>query len=77
MSTSVQDVLLLLPQIFPGEQQIPLGRIRPNPENPGPPITEKQVADLADNLASRKLLNPIKIMPDPVGFLAVPALIRF
>jgi len=70
MSVSLQDVLALLPQIFPGVQQIPLGCIRPNPENPGPPITEDQIAAQALNLEASPLRNPIKVMPDPANPLA-------
>lgn len=70
MSVSIQDVLALLPQIFPGVQQIPLGHIRPNPDNPGPPVTGDQIQDTAENITARGLLNPIKVMADPANPLA-------
>ncbi len=70
MSVSVQDVLAALPELFPGTQQIPLNRIRPNPENPGPPITEEEIAEMASNLEVAELENPIKVMPDQGNPLA-------
>ncbi|HJT25288.1 MAG TPA: hypothetical protein VJ873_11980, partial [bacterium] len=66
----IKDVLAALPQIFPGVQQVPLGCIRPNPKNPGPPISEDQIAEMAANLEVTELDNPIKLMPDPENPLA-------
>ena len=43
--------------------EIPLARVHPNPDNPGPAITEEMVSDLAANIAAVGLNNPIKVMP--------------
>jgi ParB-like chromosome segregation protein Spo0J len=67
---NIESVLALLPELFPGIQEIPLGNIRPNPNNPGPALTEQEVAELADNLADRGLVNPIKVRPDRANPLA-------
>src|SRR5581483_10367874 len=64
MSVELEAVLALLPEMFPGIQQIPLKNIRPNPDNPGPALTDQDVQELADNLAVRGLVNPIKVQPD-------------
>ena len=40
---TLKDVLALLPELFPGIQEVPLERIRSNPDNPGPPPTDEQV----------------------------------
>ncbi|HJT23231.1 MAG TPA: ParB N-terminal domain-containing protein, partial [bacterium] len=60
----IQDVLTALPQIFPGTQDIPLNRIRPNPDNPGFPAAEQEIDELATNIREVGLLNPIKVRPD-------------
>lgn len=70
MPVELRVVLPAVEQIFPGVQQIPLERIRPNPDNPGPPITEDQIAEQAANLEVSPLRNPIKVMPDPAKPLA-------
>lgn len=70
MSVSIEEVLALLPVLFPGTQQIPLKNIRPNPKNPGPPITDDEIQDLADNISQSGLLNPIKVRPDRANPLA-------
>ncbi len=67
MSVSIQDVLALLPELFPGTQSIPYANLHPNPENPGPALTDSEIQELADNLAERGLVNPIKVQPDPVN----------
>src|ERR1019366_4150562 len=61
---ALNDLLAALPQMFPGVQEIPLPNIRPNPENPGLPITDLEIQDLAQNIAEAGLLNPIKVRPD-------------
>src|SRR5208282_2818787 len=61
MSQALNDLLAALPEMFPGDQEIPLKNIRPNPDNPGPPITEQEIQDLAENLKERGLLNPIRV----------------
>jgi len=70
MPVDIEAILALLPELFPGVQSIPLANIRPNPDNPGPPITEEQVQELADNLVERGLLNPIRVQPDRTNPLA-------
>src|SRR5579883_998252 len=70
MSVEIEAVLSALREIFSGVQQIPLGCIRPNPENPGTPITEDQIAEQALNLEASPLRNPIKVMADPANPLA-------
>ncbi len=67
---ALDDLLAALPEMFPGFQEIPLPNIRPNPENPGPPITEQQIEELADNLKERGLVNPIRVQPDHQAPLA-------
>ena len=64
MAVQIQDILALLPELFPGVQSIPLKNLRPDPENPGPPLTDQAIQDMADNLAARGLVNQIKVQPD-------------
>jgi ParB-like chromosome segregation protein Spo0J len=73
MSVELQDVLALLPELFPGVQPISLDRIRPYPDNPGPPVTEDQVQELTVPILEDGLVNPLKLRPDPAGPL-VPGL---
>ncbi|HJT25217.1 MAG TPA: hypothetical protein VJ873_11625 [bacterium] len=70
MPVDIQAVLALLPEMFPGVQEIPLTQIRPNPKNPGPALSDQEVQDLADNMADRGLVNPIKVLPDKSNPLA-------
>ena len=70
MSVSIQDVLALLPELFPGVQAIFLDRIRPYPDNPGPPVSEDQVQELTVPILEDGLVNPLKLRPDPVNPLA-------
>lgn len=63
MPVRIEEVLSLLPEIFPGVQEIPLKNIRFNPENPGSPITNEQIQDLADDMAKRGLQNPTQVCP--------------
>ncbi len=67
---ALNDLLAALPQMFPGVQEIPLSNIRPNPENPGPPITDQQIQELGQNIAEAGLLNHIKVRPDRTNLLA-------
>jgi hypothetical protein len=64
MAVQIQDILALLPELFPGVQSLPLKNVRPDPENPGPPLTDEAIQDMADNIAARGLVNPIKVQPD-------------
>jgi hypothetical protein len=70
MSVSIQEVLTLLPELFPGVQSIPLDLIRFNPDNPGPPASDDEVAQLAANIAEVGLNNPVKMGPDKADPLA-------
>lgn len=63
MPVSIEDVLALLPEMFPGIQQIPLGNIRPNPDNHSKP-KEKDIQELVENLTEKNLVNAIKVQPD-------------
>lgn len=64
MAVQIQEILALLPELFPGAQSLPLKNLRPDPENPGPPLTDQAIQDMADNLAARGLVNQIKVQPD-------------
>src|SRR5208337_1103385 len=70
MSVSIEDVLALLPELFPGIQQILLNHIRPNPKNPGRRLTLPETQDLADNIARTGLKNAIKVWLDRANPLA-------
>ena len=70
MAVTIQEVLSLLPELFPGVQKIPYANLRPNPDNPGAPLSDQDIQDLADNLADRGLVNPLKVQPDPMNPLA-------
>jgi ParB-like chromosome segregation protein Spo0J len=70
MPVRIEDVLALLLELFPGDQQIPMKRIRLNPKNPGPPPTKEQIQVLSANIALRGLLNAIKVMVDKADPLA-------
>ena len=61
MSVTIEEVLALLPEMFPEKQKIPLENLHPNPDNPGPSITEEKIQEMADDLALRGLINPIKV----------------
>jgi hypothetical protein len=64
MAVQIQEILALLPELFPGVQSLSLKNVRPDPENPGPPLTDQAIQDMADNLAVRGIVNPIKVQPD-------------
>jgi hypothetical protein len=64
LSPAIQSLLAALPELFTGEQPIPLKNIRPNPDNPGAAITEDQIKELAENIQTRGLLNAIRVNPD-------------
>ncbi len=67
---NINELLAALPQMFTGEQQVPLERIRSNPANPGPAITPEMIEELAANIAEVGLKNAIKIRPDRDNLLA-------
>ncbi len=62
----IKDVLALLPEIFPGVQAIPLKRIYPNPENPGPPVSEEDIQSMVESILVDGLLDPAKLKPYPI-----------
>ncbi len=70
MPVSIEDVLALLPELFPGTQEVPLANIRLNPDNPGPAASDEEIADLAANIEAVGLKNPVKLRPEPTGPLA-------
>lgn len=51
----------------PAVQEISLGRIKPNPENPRKVITPEMVDTLAASLGAVGLKNPVKVVPLPDG----------
>jgi ParB-like chromosome segregation protein Spo0J len=70
MAVQIQDILALLPELFSGVQSLPLKNVRPDPENPGPPLTDQAIQELADNIAARGLVNPIKVQGDKANLFA-------
>jgi len=64
MSVSIEDVLALLPELFPGIQLINLTKIRPNPKNHGRRLTLPEIQVLADNIVKVGLVNAIKVWAD-------------
>ncbi len=69
MPVTIEDVLALLPEMFPGKQPLPRKNLRRNPDNPGKP-TEQEIKDQADDMAQRGLQNPIQVGPDKANPLA-------
>ena len=67
---TIQDVLAILSELFQGLQQIPMKNIRPNPDNPGPPPTDKQIQDMADNIDKVGVKEPINVRANPANPLA-------
>jgi hypothetical protein len=65
MPVSIEDVLVLLPELFPAEQPIPLNNIKPNPFNPGPTFTQEKIDKMADDLNQNGLWNAITVRPHP------------
>src|SRR5690242_6361380 len=64
MSIDIEAVLALLPELFPGTPEIPMERVRSNPDNPGPAADDEEIAELAANIAEVGLRNAIKVKPD-------------
>jgi ParB family chromosome partitioning protein len=54
-----------------GIRQIEVGRIRPNPAQPRTHFDEESIAELADSIAERGLLQPILVRPEGDGFQLV------
>jgi ParB family transcriptional regulator, chromosome partitioning protein len=51
-----------------GVQEIEIGRIRPNPRQPRVKFTDEAIAELADSIAERGVLQPILLRPSGDGF---------
>jgi ParB family chromosome partitioning protein len=51
-----------------GVQEIEIGRIRPNPEQPRVQFSEDAIDELADSIAQRGVLQPILLRPHGEGF---------
>ena len=51
-----------------GVREIELSRIRPNPNQPRQQFTEESIAELADSIAQRGVLQPILLRPTDDGF---------
>ena len=54
-----------------GVRDIEVGRIRPNPKQPRTRFDEESIAELADSIAQRGVLQPILVRPDGDGFQIV------
>ena len=51
-----------------GVREIEIGRIRPNPHQPRIQFSEESIAELADSIAERGVLQPILLRPDGDGY---------
>ena len=51
-----------------GVREIQVGRIRPNPSQPRTRFTEESIAELADSIAERGVLQPILVRPVDDGY---------
>lgn len=51
-----------------GVREIEIARIRPNPHQPRIHFTEESIAELADSIAQRGVLQPILLRPNAEGF---------
>ena len=51
-----------------GVREIEIARIRPNPNQPRIQFSEDSIAELADSIAERGVLQPILLRPDGDGF---------
>ena len=54
-----------------GVREIEIARIRPNPNQPRTQFTEELIAELADSIAERGVLQPILLRPDGDGYMIV------
>jgi ParB family chromosome partitioning protein len=51
-----------------GVRELEIARIRPNPDQPRVQFTEESIAELAESIAERGVLQPILVRPDGDGF---------
>ena len=54
-----------------GVREIEIGRIRPNPEQPRTQFDDEAIAELADSIVARGVLQPILLRPDGDGYQIV------
>jgi len=54
-----------------GVREVEIGRIRPNPSQPRMDFDEESIAELADSIAERGVLQPILLRPDGDDFQLV------
>ncbi len=54
-----------------GIREVEIGRIRPNPSQPRIDFDEESIAELADSIAARGVLQPILLRPDGDNFQLV------
>ncbi|MEJ7776561.1 MAG: ParB/RepB/Spo0J family partition protein [Sphingomicrobium sp.] len=54
-----------------GVREVEIGRIRPNPNQPRNRFDEEAIAELADSIAKRGVLQPILLRPDGDGYQIV------
>ena len=54
-----------------GVREVEIARIRPNPSQPRMQFDEEAIAELADSIAQRGVLQPILLRPDGDGFQIV------
>ena len=54
-----------------GVREVEIGRIRPNPDQPRVHFDEESIAELADSIAQRGVLQPILLRPDGDGYQLV------
>lgn len=54
-----------------GVQEVEVGRIRPNPAQPRVYFDEESIAELADSIAERGVLQPVLLRPDGDNFQLV------
>ena len=54
-----------------GVRQVEIGRIRPNPSQPRMHFDEDSIAELADSIAERGVLQPVLLRPDGQNFQLV------
>lgn len=51
-----------------GVREVEIGRIRPNPSQPRMQFDEESIAELADSIAERGVLQPVLLRPDGENF---------
>jgi ParB family transcriptional regulator, chromosome partitioning protein len=56
-----------------GVRDVEIGRIRPNPAQPRINFDEKSIAELAESIAQRGVLQPVLLRPDGENYQLLPA----